>query len=77
LIVAWYLAALKAGLAGGVPTLRAGVPFGAYVQCVAGSAASDGVAEAVGVGTVVGEAVGVGVDVAAAAGLPLPPLSTR
>src|SRR5215471_20856941 len=70
LIVAWYLAALKAGLAGGTPTLRAAVPLGVYVQCVAGWAASVGVGVGVGVGSAVGVAVGLGV--AAAEGLPLP-----
>src|SRR5579863_4954126 len=72
LIVAWYLAALKAGLAGGMPTLRAAVPLGVYVQCVAGSAASDAVGVGVGVGTAVGVGTTVGVGVAAAAVLPPP-----
>ena len=58
-------------MAGGTPTLRAAVPFGVYVQCVAGSAASVGVGVGVGVGAAVGVAVGLGV--AAADGLP-PPL---
>src|SRR5690348_13888561 len=70
LMVAWYLAALKAGLTGGTPTLREAVPLGVYVQCVAGWAASDGVGVGAGVGAAVGEAVGFGV--AAAAGLPPP-----
>src|SRR6516165_7498502 len=64
LTVAWYLAALKAGLAGGTPTLRAAVPFGVYVQWLAGWAASVGVGVGVGVGVAVGVAVGLGVAVA-------------
>src|ERR1700722_20297453 len=71
LMVAWYLAPLNAGLAGGTPTLRAAAPLGVYVQWLAGSTASDGVGVGVGVGAAVGEAVGLGV--AAAAGL-LPPV---
>src|SRR5689334_3682356 len=72
LTVAWYLAALKVGLAGGTPTLRAAPPLGVYVQWLAGSAASVGVGDAVGVGVAVGDALGFGVEVAAT-GL-LPPL---
>jgi hypothetical protein len=62
-------------LAGGVPSLRAGVPAGVYTQCVAGSATVDGVGDGVGVGAAVGVAVGV----AAAAGvlLPLLPKTTH
>src|SRR5215467_10142000 len=76
LIVAWYLAALKAGLTGGTPTLRAAVPLGVYVQWLAGSAASVGVGDAVGVGVTVGDAEGVGVEVAAAVLLPPPDKAT-
>src|SRR5215468_9565917 len=77
LTAARYWAPLKAGLAGGTPTVRAAVPFGVYVQWLAGSAASVGVGDAVGVGVAVGAvgvgAVGVGVAVAADAVLPPPP----
>ena len=70
LTLAWYLTALKAGLAGGTPTLRAALPLGVYVQWLAGSAASVGVGDAVGVGAAVGVALGFGVDVADVAVLP-------
>src|SRR5215468_5930175 len=76
LTVAWYLAALKAGLAGGTLTLRAAVPFGVYVQWLAGSAASVGVGDAVGVGVAVADALGLGVEVAAAVLLPPPDRAT-
>ena len=74
LTLAWYVAPLKAGLAGGTPTWRAAAPFGAYVQWLAGSAASVGVGDAVGVGVAEGDAVGVAV--AAAVLLPPPDKAT-
>src|SRR6266566_6758901 len=76
LTLAWYWAPLKAGLAGGTPTWRAAVPFGAYVQWLAGSAASVGVGDAVGVGVAEGDAVGFGVAGAAAVLLPPPDKAT-
>src|SRR5262249_42378649 len=60
LTVAWYLAALKAGLAGGTLTLRAALPLGVYVQWLAGSAASVGGGGAGGGGGGGGGGVGVG-----------------
>src|SRR5215831_10400915 len=80
LTTARYLSPLKAGLAGGTPTLRAAVPFGVYVQWLAGSAASVGVGVGVGVGVAVGGglgvAVGLGVVVAEVAVLPPPEKAT-
>src|SRR5215469_10825453 len=76
LTLAWYLVALKAGLAGGTPTLRAALPLGVYVQWLAGSVASVGVGDAVGVGAAVADAVEFGVEEAAAVLLPPPARAT-
>src|ERR1700730_14472867 len=77
LMVAWYLAPLNAGLAGGTPTLRAAAPLGVYVQWLAGFTArarlgGGGGGGGVGVGAAVGEAVGLGVAAAAALLPPVP-----
>src|SRR5262249_39518194 len=69
LTVAWYVACLKAGLAGGTPTLREAVPFGLYVPWLAGSARGGG-------GGGVGVAVGPGGALAAEAVWPPPPDTT-
>ena len=65
LIVAWY-AALKSGVADGVPTFLAAGGLGVYTQCVAGSLASVGVGVGVGVGVVFTDGDTDGVDSALA-----------